>query len=576
MCWIAVLLQGYNTPGLAGNGEITLIHMGDIHGHLLPRPSMRAGEQSTDTLHGGIAYLYDQVQKIRSRKPDSVLINTGDSVQGSAEALFTRGEAVVRLLNEFRIDVFVPGNWDFVYGTERFRELFGGVQPLANWNAVAANLYYTTLYEFPLSPYPNLAGQRVLPPYFIKQVGAVKVGFIGLTADRGPQAVSKRVMDGFFLSPGEEELAQAIGVVRSKEQVDLVVLLSERGLGANLDMVERIQGVDIVLSSDSHEETREVLVARSGTRLVEAGQDGTLLGEINLTVRDKKITRWLWHPYRINTRDNKPDVRLVDVIDEIRRPFVKGAQFTAKVNPINGAVLRTPIDAVIGTTQVGLHRSNAADATSMPAVVEGSSHNFLADAFRIACNAEVGEMRGFRYGTHIEPGPIRLEDLYHFIPIGPQIACGEVSGDEIRLQIEKSAEGVFSPWVTNWGGGWLNAYSGVSFDLDPFGVAGHRVSNLRINGEAVDVARTYNVAGYWYIDDANKINRDPALNIRVLKDQEGGIVDATEVVAFYLQSLPNHRADPQLNRIRLTRALPKPIGGNKEIQPWRGVARSFD
>jgi 2',3'-cyclic-nucleotide 2'-phosphodiesterase (5'-nucleotidase family) len=557
----------------AGDGEVTFIHIGDLHGHLVPRPNMREGDETHGQMVGGLAYVYDQIKEIRSRHPNSLLINTGDTIQGSAEVLYSRGQHIIDILNEFKIDAFTPGNWDFVYGTERFIELFAGPKPITNWNAVAANLYYVTLYEFPLSPYPERAGTRVIPPYLIKQVGDVTVGILGLTADRGPQAVSTRIMDGFYLSPGEEELAQGVNILRNQEEVDLVVLISERGLAANLDMVERIPGVDLVLSSDMHEETHNVLVAKTGTLLVEEGQDGTLVGEITLKVDAGKISDWGWKAHRITTENNQPDPAIAAMVKNVRKSFVKGPDFHPHVNPVSATILRTPIDTVIGHTKVPLHRSNFTDATSMPAVIEGSSHNFLADAFKFACNADVGMMRGFRYGTHIAPGPIKLEDIYHYIPIGPQIACGKISGDELRLRIEKSADSVLTNWIGNWGGGWLIAFSGITYDLDPSNEYRNRVSNLRINGELLDPARMYSVAGYWYLDNADRINRMPAIDIRVLKDAYSGDVDATEIVAYYLQTLPSKTVNPELNRIRLTKPLPKPISKNKEIQPLKGYPR---
>lgn len=555
----------------AGDGKVTLIHMGDIHGHLIPRPNMRHGEATTEYKVGGLAYLYTAVQEIRNRKPDSLLINTGDTIQGSAEALFSRGQHIVDLLNLFNIDAFAPGNWDFLYGTQRFIELFSGNKPLANWNALAANLYYTTLYEFPLSPYPEKAGQRVIKPYIIKQVNDLRIGIIGLTADRGPQIVSPRIMDGFYLSPGEEELAEAVPMLRNKENVDLVVLISERGLAANLQYAERITGIDVVLSSDMHEETRQVLKAKSGTLLVEEGQDGTMLGELTLTVKNKKVTNWSWKPHFINTKDFSPDPKIQALIENIRKPFINGKDFVAHVNPINAAVLRTPIDTVIGHTRVALHRANFSDASKMPAVIEGTSHNFIADAFRNACEAEVGIMRGFRYGTHIAPGPILLEDIYHYIPIGPQVACGKISGSDLWLALEKSADGVLSGWVEAWTGGWLLAASGITYDLDLDNEFRHRIRNLKINGEAVDAPRMYSVGGYWYLESSNKINGLDAQKIRLLKDAYGGIVDATEIVAYYLQSLPSKTVNPVMNRIKIIGSLPKPISNNPELQPLRGV-----
>jgi len=573
---LLALLLALPVVSRAGSGEVTFIHIGDLHGHMVPRPNMREGAPDHDLMVGGLAYVYDQIKEIRARRKNTLTVNTGDTIQGSAEALYTSGMAMVDVLNDFGIDFFAPGNWDYVYGTESFRKLFAGADgkpPLTNWHALAANLYYSTLYEFPETRYAKMAGTRVLKPWAIREIGGLRVGIIGLTADRGPQAISTRIMEGFYLTPGEEELANAVPLLRNEEHVDLVVLISERGLGPNLELVETIPGVDIVLSSDMHEETHRVLVAKSGTLLVEEGQDGTMVGELTVKVDKGKLTDWDFTAHRINEKNNKPDPAVAAKVKNIRRTFVKGPDFVPHVNPINASILRTPIDTVIGYTKKALHRSNFTDASEMPAVIEGSSHDFLADAFRGACESDVGMIRGFRYGTHVAPGPIKLEDIYHYIPIGPQIACGLISGDDLRLMIQRGLQGSLTQWVGGWGGGWVIAFSGITYDLDPWKEFGLRSSNIRINGELLDPARYYRVGGYWYLDDPGRINRSRALEIKVLKSPDGGIVDATAVVAWYLRSLPDHVADPVLNRITLLKPLPKPIGPNQEIQPLAGVIR---
>lgn len=557
----------------AGDGEVTFIHMGDLHGHLNTRPDLREGSPTHGQRVGGLAHLYTAVEEIRARRAHTLLVNTGDTIQGSAEALYTSGQAMVDILKRFRIDAFVPGNWDFVYGTERFRELFAGERPKAPWGALAANLYYATLYDFPQTRYARQAGERVLPPYLIKNIGAVRVGIIGLTADRAPQAVSTHVLDGFTLTPGSEELETLVPHLRQREKVDLVVLISERGLAANKKLVERVAGVDLVLSSDMHEETWQVQRARSGTLLIEEGQDGTMLGELHVVVRDRRIAQHEFTAHRISARNQRAHSAVAADIQRIRAEFVAGAGFKPHVNPISASVLRTPIDTVIGQTKVALHRSNYSNAKRMPAVIEGSSHDFLADAFRAACQSEIGVVRGFRYGTHVAPGPIRLEDIYHFIPIGPQIACGYVDGDQLRWQIEKSADGVLTQWVDDWTGGWLYAYAGITYDLDPYNEYGFRASNIRVNGEPLDPSREYQIAGYWYVDNSNLINRMPAERVRVLRAADHAVLDATDIVAHYLQTLPTKTVSPLLNRVRLTRALPAPLGSNREIQPLAGAVR---
>lgn len=560
---------------MAGDGRVTLIHIGDIHGHLIPRPQLRDGDPDYGKNVGGLAFLYDQIKKIRHKYPNSLLINTGDTIQGSAEALYTEGQALVDVLNEFEIDAYAPGNWEFLYGTERFKELFTGENPLTNWHALAANLYETLPMALPPLCVSNEKQceikRRVLPSYLIKRVGDVKIGIIGLTAKRGPQIVGSDVMGTFSLTSGKEELKTLVPLLRNQKRVDLLILISELGLALNLKLVEEIRGVDVVLSSDMHEETwREPLQAKTGTLLVEEGQDGTMLGELHLTVRDSALADWQWIPHRISERNNKPDRKIANIIGDIRQPFVKGASFKPHCNPINKSVLRTPINTVIGKTKIPLHRSNFSDARAMPAVIEGSSHDFLSDAFKAACKADVGIIRGFRYGTHIRPGPIKLEDLYHYIPIGPQIACGKLPGHALLSQLEDAIDKVLSPNVERWGGGWLYGYSGLSYDLNPYEEYLSRISNVRINGKIVEPLRQYSIAGYWYDDAPNSINAVPAGNVQVLTNR-GRVKDATEVVVSYLKQAG--AINPKLNRIKLLKPLPKPIRKNREIQPLRGVGK---
>ena len=559
------------------SGEVTFIHMGDVHGHLIPRPNMRKGDESYGLKVGGLAYVYSRIEEIRARKPQSLLVNTGDTIQGSAEALYSSGQAMVEVLNLFNIDAFAPGNWDFMFGTERFIELFAGKSPLANWKAIAANLYYATIYEFPATRYADKAGQRVLPPYLLYQVGNVKVAILGLTAERGPKALSTRIMDGFYLTTGQDELQDAVKMLREKEKVDLLVLASERGLANNIELAERYPGIDVILSSDMHERTEQLVVAKTGTLIVEEGQDGTLVGELTVKVKDGKVIGHTWKAHHITEKNTKPNAEIAAKIEQIRKKYVKGYNFTSHVNPISGAVLRTPIDTVVGHTRHALHRANYTDAAitdgEQPAVIAGTSHDFIAESFRFACDAEVGIMRGFRYGTHVAPGPIVLEDLYHYIPVGPQVACGKISGDDIRLHIENSAQKVLTQYVGYWGGGWLITLAGVQYELDPTNEFGLRARNIRINGEALDGQKMYKVGGYWYMDEAAKINMFDAIDIRVLKDSSAGIIDATEVVSFYLRRLPSHTLPPFVPRVKLLKPLPAPVYSNRELQPLNGVIR---
>ena len=556
----------------AGSGELTLIHMGDLHGHLIPRPGFRDGESGQ--MVGGVARMYTKIQEIRGREKNTLLVNSGDTVQGSAEALFTRGQAIVDVLNRFQIDAFNPGNWDFVYGSRRFVETFAGQAPKANWHAIAANLYYVTVDAEPQTFFPNSAGQRVLPAYLIRQFGDLKVGILGLTTDRGLPAVGRTVTRGLVFSRGEPELGEFIPILRNAEKVDLLVVASELGLANNIRLAEQYPGIDVILSSDMHEETRKPVVTKTGTLVVEEGQDGTMLGELNLTITNGKLASWHWTAHTIS--DAIPDdPGIAEAVKQARKSFVSGPDLVEHVNPFNGARLTRPIDMVVGNSKIALNRSGFSDS-EMPAVIEGSAHDFLTDAFRAVSKADIGAMRGFRYGTQIRPGPIKLEDLYHFIPIGPEIGVVRIQGRWLKRQLENSTEGALDPNPANWTGGWLFGFSGLTLDLDPYRATGFRVSNIRVGGKPLDPEAVYSYAGYWYADDPDDVNgcecpRVPGTFIRLVRGESGEILDATDIVVRYLASLPNKTADPQLHRVRLLKPLPKPLYGFPELQPLHGA-----
>ena len=615
--------------------KLKIIHMGDVHGHLIPRPNVRSdGNGGTE---GGLARMYTKIKKIRGDGEKTLLINTGDTVQGSAEALYTKGQAVVDVLNLFKIDVFAPGNWEFVYGTERFRELFAGVNgaaPLAPWNTVSANVYYDGVAN---PAYAALNGQPVLPKYKIIVKNGVRVGVLGFTTDRGPQVVGTAVTKGFrFLNsaPGsagtvgsdvsqvEAELQARIAELRP--QVDLLVVASELGLANNIVLAERNAGIDLILSSDMHEETRQPVVTSKGTIVVEEGQDGTMIGELEFKFTKSstgQLTRksWEWKAHTINDSISE-DRTIKSKVAAVRAPFLSDTTAKGFVNPFNGSKLSGRINEVVGYTKVPLHRSNYS-SEAMPAVVEGSGHDFLTDAFRTIgikrFGAEmdagtrpvnvIGAIRGFRYGTHIKTGEIKREDLYHFLPIGPKIACGTIEGNKVKGQMENAADGSLNPDPRRWTGGWLFNFSGVTSDL--YAISGatydatgatvgalNRVRNIQVQGKdgvwgAWAATNKYTYCSYFYDTDPFQINKvditGPTTTtnadgttttipgfrgtIQVVKDANGNVMDGVDVVIEYLSGLPNKTANTVLNRTTIKEPLPANLTGNMEVQPWSGA-----
>ncbi|HQT31703.1 MAG TPA: 5'-nucleotidase C-terminal domain-containing protein [Thiobacillus sp.] len=545
--------------------NLTLLQTGDIHGHMIPRPCLRCDDEP---MLGGLAYMYTKIQQVRATNANTLLFNTGDTIQGSAEALFTKGQALVDVLDQFGYDGYAPGNWDYVYGIDRFLELFGNNR----WGGVAANVYYDEIV------YPEKAGQTLLPPYRILTVDGVKIGLLGLSSERAINALGPWVTKGIKFTSDGAELPGYIDTLRNTEKVDLIFLVSEFGLAKNVYFGENYDGIDVIMSSDMHEETPEPVVTRNGTIVTEVGQDGTRLGQLDLKLKNGKIVKWDYTFHTIDTRKIKPDAKIAAIIKNERKEFVASKFFKTHVNPFNGALLKTPIDTVVGTAEIGLHRSNFTD-TNMSASVEGTSSDFLADAFKTEAGADVGQIRGFRYGTNIKPGPIKLEDLYHFMPIGAQIANVTVTGQALKNQLEGSANGSFNPDVFAWTGGWLNGYSGLKFDLDVYASQGKRIQNLKMFNrqtgayEPIDPTASYVFAGYWYAQNPLDVGGVKATTtVTPIKGANGETLDATELVVNYLKT---HTANPELNRINLVAPLPAPVYGNREEQPLKGVSTAY-
>lgn len=541
--------------------SLTLLQTGDIHGHLIPRPCLRC--EDVPQL-GGLAYMYTKIQQVRASNPNTLLFNTGDTIQGGAEALFTKGQAVVDILDQFGYDGYAPGNWDYVYGIDRFLELFAG----GRWGGVAANVYYDE------AVYPDKIGQTLLPPYRILEVDGLKIGLLGLSSERAINALGPWVTKGIKFTADGAELPGYIDTLRNTEKVDLVILVSEFGLAKNVYFGENLDGIDVILSSDMHEESPEPVVTRNGTIVTEVGQDGTRLGQLDLRIRRGKIMNWNYTFHTIDTRRIRPNLKIAAMIRSQRKEFIASPFFRPHVNPINGAVLKTPIDRVVGSAVIGLHRSNFTD-TNMAASVEGTSSDFLADAFRVEAAANIGQIRGFRYGTNIAPGPIKLEDLYHFMPVGAQIAKVSITGQTLKNQLEGSAEGSFNPDIFAWTGGWLNGYSGLRFDLDVYASRGKRIQNLKVLNlqtnayEPVNLSATYQFSGYWYAQNPTDVGGVKVATAPVpLRGANGETLDATDVVVNYLKT---RAANPELNRVNLLYPLPPPVYGNREEQPLKGV-----
>ncbi len=539
--------------GAPRESHVTLIMMGDLHGTLLPHAAVFKNPDNTDRYSadaGGLAKLKTVVDRIRADSTNSLLLSVGDLTHGSAETLFTVGDAIMPAINAFGIDAFTPGNWDFGYGPSVFRKRFSTKPPQpplpenirvmaavfdgpgvtrAAFPALALNAY-----NAPPLPQP-LLGRRVLEPYRIFDVDGLKIAVIGITA-----AIVAQQADVFNVSfrftHGVTELPAVIAEVQSAG-ANLIVVQSELGLAQNIALARRFRDIDVMYSAHTHEITLGALVAdadavtrttpgqsfagrdlerlQAGAGIVVETDRDLHVGRLDLTVAGGRLTAVSWQAIPVDD-SVEPDADMAALVAAAEEDFVAGADAIVKRHTFvpggfcadkdcgdtteRGLQLNDDLDAVVGESEILLIRRN---------VLEDPLNNLIADAIRAVTDpvvasagingwagVDVAMTNGFRFGSTVLPGnPIRLRDLYTWFPLAPALVVAEFSGQAIERSLDDVLGAVFDRDPFRQRGGWYLGLSNITqkIDLDhrPATSSGTRIVETTIGGAMLDPAARY-------------------------------------------------------------------------------------
>ena len=596
-----------------GTQKITLIHIGDTHGQIEPAVNVRSDNTNKD-LEGGLARMFTLVKKIRKiadkqgRTHFTFLV--GDTSHGGVEVTFTRGDGIVGILNEFDIDLFAPGNWEFTYGTCRANELWGftdtarsildtnariketsdgsippfhsgadcnffkdfdGADKLANWPTLASNAYIDNDRNSANCP---LVGDRtrLFEPYRIvtdPRTG-INIGVIAFTTERGPRVIGNPVVEGICFTKGDDEIIELVELMNAKREageVDMVVMTSELNHANNRRLIDMVDdtlgpgGVDLVLSADMHERTPKIIYTKNGTAMVSQGQDGSHIGELSLTFKNKNLSKLAFKQHRVEEAV-KEDPEIAEMVEAVREPFLNGTSddrhfVHGRMIPrdiVNPGEKHFGVEEPLAIAGMDLNRNNFTHEPTA-AIYEGTLHSLFTDALRAtgkqliddkwasggldsggeyadlcashdaagACESPLpvmGLIRGFRYATSVRAGePITLETLYHVAPIGPFATVGLVTGEVLLGRgaannqaptangLEHAAHLSLSTNVREWGGGWLQTYAGMKYSINPYASKDHRIPDEQVligteveGYTPVDPAAKYIIVGYGFND----------------------------------------------------------------------------
>jgi sulfur-oxidizing protein SoxB len=412
---------------------------------------------------GGYAHIATLVKRIRAERPGrTLLLDGGDTLQGSATALWTDGEDMVQAINQLGVDVLSP-HWEFTFGIERVRKVFGDKDTRGSFRGdfVAQNVM-----DISWGP----PGEPAFHPYTIREVGGARLGILGQAFPYTPVSHPQRFVPELSFGIRDEQLQKYVDELRSGKKVDAVVLLSHNGVAVDLKLATRVRGIDVILGGHTHDGLpRPIRVG--DTLVINSGAHGKFVSRLDLDVRDGRVRG---HRYKLLPvlADHIPaDPEMDALVRRVRAPYESKL---AERLAVSGSLL--------------YRRGN----------FNGTFDEIILEALLKHYDAEVAFSPGFRWGVSVLPGdPITLEQVFSQTALTyPNTWSREMTGAEIKTVMEDVADNLFNPDPYYRQGGDMLRVGGVSYVIDPVAKMGQRISDLRIGGKPMQADRRYRATGW--------------------------------------------------------------------------------
>jgi len=413
---------------------------------------------------GGFAHLATLVKRMKASRPTALLLDGGDSWQGSATALWTAGQDMVEASLELGVDV-MTGHWEFTHGAER-----------------VAHVVQNDFKDKVAFVAQNIVRQdddaSVFDAYVIREQNGIPVAIIGQAFPYTPQANGAQFTPDWQFGIDEARLQAVTDEVRNKG-AQVVVLLSHNGMDIDLKLAARISGIDMILGGHTHDGVPvPSLVPNPGgvTIVTNAGSYGKFLAVIDFDVKHGRITDYRYHLLPVFSELLPADPAMQATIDRVRAPFAQR--------------LREPIAE---SPQLLYRRGN----------FNGSWDQLIVEALMAVKGAEIAFSPGFRWGTTLLPGQtITRERLMEQTAITyPATSVVLMSGAELKLHLEKLCDKIFNADPYQHQGGDMVRTGGLAYTCEAAATIGSRISNMMLNGKPIQAAQRYKVAR-WGVGSA--------------------------------------------------------------------------
>jgi sulfur-oxidizing protein SoxB len=416
---------------------------------------------------GGFAHMATLIKQMKANRPGALLLDGGDTWQGSGTALWTNGQDMVDAALALGVDVMTP-HWEMTLGEKRVMEIVNG-DFKGKVSFIAQNIKTADF------------GDMVFNPYVMKVQNGIQVAIIGQAFPYTPIANPRYFTPDWTFGIQEENMQKTIDEVRSKG-AKVVVLLSHNGMDVDLKMASRVRGLDAILGGHTHDGVPiPVKVKNSGgiTLVTNAGSNSKFLGVLDFDVKGGKPVDFRYKLFPIFSNMIPADPAMSKLITKVRAPY------EAKLNE------------KLATTEGLLYRRGN---------FNGSFDQLILDGLMAQKNAEIAFSPGFRWGTSLLPGQaITRENLLDQTAITyPYTTVTNMTGETIKTILEDVADNLFNPDPYYQQGGDMVRVGGMQYTIDPVQTAGKRITDMRLNGRAIEASKTYKVAGWAPVSEEAK------------------------------------------------------------------------
>ncbi|MDX9943632.1 MAG: thiosulfohydrolase SoxB [Azonexus sp.] len=432
---------------------------------------------------GGFAHLATLVKRMKARNPGALLLDGGDTWQGSGTALWTNAQDMVDACKALGVNVMTL-HWEATYGEERVKEIeekdFAGVVDI-----VAQNVKTTDF------------GDPVFKPYVIKNMNGVPVAIVGQAFPYTPIANPRWQVPNWSYGIQEENMQAVVDEARAKG-AQVVVVLSHNGMDVDLKMASRVRGIDAIMGGHTHDGMPAPVVVKNPggqTLVTNAGSNGKYLGVLDFDVKNGKIAGYRYKLLPVFANLLPADKEMQALIDKVRAPYLD--KLNEKLAITEGVLYR---------------RGN----------FNGTFDQVIVDALIKEKDAEIAFSPGFRWGTSLLPGqPILMEHVLDQTAITyPWTTVSTMSGEMIKTVLEDVCDNLFNPDPYYQQGGDMVRVGGLQYTCNPMGKNGQRIQNMMLRGQPIDPAKNYKVAGWAPVSEEAKNSGEPIWELvaRYLRD----------------------------------------------------------